>query len=66
MPKITIDEKDYYTDDFTEDQMKAYNEIAFCNSEQQRLAYTLDLLKNKVAELIKVITENNDESKEET
>ena len=66
MPKITIDEKDYYTDDFTEDQMKAYNEIVFCSIEQKRLAYTLDLLKNKVAELIKVITENKDESKEET
>tara|TARA_R100000734_G_C3307082_1_gene97616 strand:- start:1178 stop:1378 length:201 start_codon:yes stop_codon:yes gene_type:complete len=65
MAKITINEKEYYTDDFNEDQIKAYNEIVFCNGENQRLSYNLQLLKDRVEILSRVITENQDESKEE-
>ena len=66
MAKITINEKEYYTDDFNEDQVKAYNEIVFCDGERQRLSYNLQLLNDRVDMLSRVITEKQDESNEKT
>jgi hypothetical protein len=63
MPKITINEKDYYTDDFDANQLAAYNEIIFCNGEQKKLMYHLELLKARSSMLLNTITEKNDDSK---
>ena len=55
MPKITIEEKDYNTEDFNEEQTKVYNEIVFVSGEMDRLAYTyrtLDARRNMLANLI--------------
>jgi len=44
MPKLTIDDKDYYTDDFNKEQMSAYNEMTSARSEMQRMDYLIRLL----------------------
>lgn len=44
MPKITINEKDYYTDDFNEDQMKMYSEISLAREEMSRMNYLMQVL----------------------
>jgi hypothetical protein len=44
MPKLTINNKDYYTDDFSEEQMSAYNEINAARSEMQRMDYLMRIL----------------------
>ena len=44
MPKLSINEKDYYTDDFNEDQMKMYNEINLAREEMARMDYLMRVL----------------------
>lgn len=44
MAKITINNKDYYTDDFSEDQAKAYAEIQAITTELDRTQYIAQLL----------------------
>ena len=44
MPKLTINEKDYYTDDFNEDQMKMYTEINLAREEMARMDYLMRVL----------------------
>lgn len=60
MPKLTVNEKDYYTDDFNEEQMSAYNEITAARSEMQRMDYlmrVLDARCNQLGGLIVQIAE---------
>jgi len=44
MPKLSINEKDYYTDDFNEDQMKMYQEINLAREEMARMDYLMRVL----------------------
>jgi len=44
MPKLTINEKDYYTDDFSKSQMTMYNEIQGASGEMSRLDYLSKVL----------------------
>jgi len=44
MPKLTINDKDYYTDDFNEDQMKMYQEINLAREEMARMDYLMRVL----------------------
>ena len=44
MAKIKINDTEYYTDDFNEDQMNMYSEIQIASSEMDRLSYTLQVL----------------------
>ena len=44
MPKLTINDKDYYTDDFNEDQMKMYTEINLAREEMGRMDYLMRVL----------------------
>ena len=44
MPKLTINDKDYYTDDFNEDQMKMYQEIGLAREEIGRMDYLMRVL----------------------
>jgi len=48
MPKLTINDKEYYTDDFNEDQMKLYQEIQVASAEMSRLEYNFKVLENRV------------------
>lgn len=48
MPKLTINDKEYYTDDFNEDQMKLYQEIQIASAEMSRLEYNFKVLENRV------------------
>lgn len=51
MPKLTVNEKDYYTDDFNEEQMAAYNEITAARSEMQRMDYLMRVLDARCSQL---------------
>ena len=44
MPKLTVNNKDYYTDDFNEDQMKMYTEINLAREEMGRMDYLMRVL----------------------
>ena len=44
MAKITINEKDYYTDDFNENQMAMYREINLAREEMSRMNYLMQVL----------------------
>ncbi len=45
MAKLTINDTDYYTDDFNEDQMKMYQEVQIASSEIERMSYLVNVLK---------------------
>lgn len=58
MAKITINDKDYYTDDFNEEQQKAYQEIQMASAELDRMSYVgrvLDARRQQLAGLIEQI-----------
>ena len=68
MPKLTIDDKDYYTDDFNKEQMSAYNEMTAARSEMQRMDYLMRVLDDRTKVLANfIITEaNKQEEPDET
>ncbi len=57
MPKLTIGETDYYTDDFNEDQMKMYQEISLAREEMGRMDYLKRVLDGRCATLASMIVE---------
>ena len=64
VPKLTINDKDYYTDDFNEDQMKMYQEINLAREEMGRMDYlmrVLDARCNKLGGMIVQIAETSAE-----
>ena len=63
MAKIKINDTDYYTDDFNEDQMKMYNEIQLASSEMDRLAYTHQVLAARRESLAGMIVQATEEPK---
>jgi hypothetical protein len=68
MPKISINDKDYYTDDFNEDQLKMYNELTLAKAEVNRLDYLKSVLEgrmNLVAAQIQAIAEQPQEEADE-
>jgi hypothetical protein len=63
MAKIVINEKDYYTDDFNEDQMKMYQEIGLAREEMSRMNYLMQVLDsrcNMLGGMIVEAAEQND------
>lgn len=63
MAKIVINEKDYYTDDFNEDQMKMYSEIGLAREEMSRMNYLMQVLDarcNMLGGMIVEAAEQND------
>lgn len=63
MAKLTINEKDYYTDDFNEDQMKMYREINLAREEIGRMDYLMRVLDgrcNQLGAMILQIAEQNE------
>ena len=65
MPKLTVNEKDYYTDDFNEEQMSAYNEITAARSEMQRMDYLMRVLDARCNQLGGMIVEIAETSAED-
>ena len=57
MPKLTINDKDYYTDDFNEDQMKMYQEIGIAREEMGRMYYLMRVLDARCNQLGGMIVE---------
>jgi len=51
MPKLTIDETTYYTDNFNEEQSKAWLELQQAQMEANRYEYLQKMLVNKVQSL---------------
>jgi hypothetical protein len=45
MAKLTINDTDYYTDDFNEEQMKMFQEVQIASSEIERMSYLVNVLK---------------------
>ena len=68
MPKLTIDDKDYYTDDFNREQMSAYNEMTVARSEMQRMDYLIRVLDDRTKVLANFIVSeaNKQEEPDET
>tara|TARA_R110002153_G_scaffold247729_2_gene403895 strand:+ start:2401 stop:2637 length:237 start_codon:yes stop_codon:yes gene_type:complete len=69
MAKLTINEKDYYTEDFNAEQEAIYGEIVIAKTEQDRFDYmkqVLELRANQLALLIAEAASTKDkESKKE-
>lgn len=64
MAKITIDDVEYQTDDFTESQNSIYQEMLVARSEMQRLEYTYRVLEARtkmLAELLATAPEEEEE-----
>jgi hypothetical protein len=65
MAKITINDKEYYTDDFNEEQSKAYQEIMVASSEMERISYVaqvLDARRQMLAGMIEQLANSDEES----
>ena len=63
MAKIVINEKDYYTDDFNEEQMQMYREIGLAREEMSRMNYLMQVLDarcNALGGMIVEAAEQND------
>ena len=65
MAKITINDKDYYTDDFNEEQMKIYAEIQMATNELERMSYMARVLDTRREQLAGVIVQLAEAPQEE-
>lgn len=57
MAKLTINDKDYYTDDFNEEQMAMHQEITVAQSEMNRMGYLTRVLQARCNTLGGMIVE---------
>ena len=64
MAKITINEKDYYTDDFNENQMAMYREINLAREEMARMNYLMQVLDARCNMLGGMIVETAEQAAE--
>ena len=69
MAKLTINDKDYYTDDFNEEQMGMHQEITVAQSEMHRMNYLIKVLNarcNMLGGMIVEIAEQEESDETET
>jgi hypothetical protein len=69
MAKLTINDKEYYTDDFNEEQLAMQQEISLAQSEINRMDYLTKVLQarcNILAGMIVEIAENEEPDVEES
>ena len=64
MPKLTIDNKDYYTDDFNEQQMSMYREISIAREEMNRMQYLMQVLDARCNMLGGMIVEQSNQAEQ--
>lgn len=60
MAKITINDRELYTDDFNETQQKVMQEINLASSEIDRMKYIAQVLDTRVTALAGLILEEED------
>jgi hypothetical protein len=67
MSKITINEVEYETDNFTDEQKGILGEIEFSQSEVRRLDYLTKVMDNRFKSLVSSLTEsiNKEEGEKE-
>lgn len=58
MAKITIDEVEYDSDDFTEEQSKLLNEITYNNNIQTQMNYQLQGLRSMSESLVAALNKS--------
>lgn len=51
MPKLTMNNKDYYTDDFNEEQMAIFKELSIAREELARMEYLMRVLDARCTQL---------------
>jgi hypothetical protein len=62
MPKLTINDKEYDTEDFNEDQIAMYNEIMLAKGEMQRCEYVFKVLDARCNQLAGMIEAKPEET----
>jgi len=55
MAKLTINDKEVYTDDFSEEQNKIFSEVQMLSSEIYRLEYQVTLMKGRQQTLAEML-----------
>ena len=65
MPKLTINDVEYNTEDFNEEQTKYYNEILYAKEQGDRLRYTAGVLDARAANLADAIIKADKPAEEE-
>lgn len=60
MAKITINDRDLYTDDFNETQQKVMQEINLAGAEMDRMKYISQVLETRINTLAALILEEED------
>ena len=64
MPKLKINETEYYTDDFNEEQMSMYREISVAREEMNRMQYLMQVLDARCSMLGGMIVEIAEQTEE--
>tara|TARA_B100000902_G_C26701941_1_gene617629 strand:+ start:264 stop:482 length:219 start_codon:yes stop_codon:yes gene_type:complete len=65
MAKITINNTDYYTEDFNEEQNKIYNEVVYVKEQVDRYKYLTTILDARMTVLANMIVSVADSKEEE-
>ena len=65
MPKLTINDTDYYTEDFNETQTKLYNEAMLATDQMKRLEVQFKALEGMTNVLASQIVEAGKDAKDE-
>ncbi len=64
MAKITIDNTDYYTEDFNEEQNKIYAEVSYIKEQLDRYKYLVAILDARINTLASMIVAAADKEEE--
>ena len=65
MPKLTINDTDYYTEDFNETQTKLYNDVMFATDQTKRLEMQFKALEGLTNVLASQIVEAGKDAEDE-
>ena len=65
MPKLTINDTDYYTEDFNETQKKLYNEVMLATDQMKRLEVQFKALEGMTSVLASQIVEAGKDAEDE-
>ena len=64
MPKLTINDTDYYTEDFNETQTKLYNEVMLATDQMKRLEVQFKALEGMTNVLASQIVEAGNDAED--
>ena len=65
MPKLTINDTDYYTEDFNETQTQLYNDVMFATDQMKRLEMQFKALEGMTNVLASQIVEAGKDAEDE-